>query len=84
VLSPALKDFDFETVYDFAQSLRIKFKKENVTALFLMDKEMHDDKSLSAMQEIFDELIEIERQRISDEIIRKIGVIYMDKTYVFR
>ncbi len=81
MLSPALKDFDFETVYNFAQSLRTKFKKEDVTALFLMEKQMYDDKSLSAMHEIFDGLIEIERQRIDDEIIRKIGVIYMNRTY---
>ncbi|OFV68005.1 MAG: Circadian clock protein KaiC, central region domain protein [Candidatus Syntrophoarchaeum caldarius] len=81
ILSPAINDFDFETVYDFTQSLRIKFKKEDVTALFLIDNEMHDGKSLSAIQEIFDGVIEIERQRVDDQIIRKIGVIHMDRTY---
>jgi len=81
IISPAINDFDFETVYGFAQSLRIKFKKENVTALFLVDKEMHDDRSLSAIQEIFDGVIEIERQRVDDQIIRKICVIHMDRTY---
>ena len=81
VLSPALKIFDFESVYTFTQSIRMKLRKEGVTALFLLDKEMHDEMSLSSMQDIFDGLIEIERQRVGDRIERKIGVIYMDRTY---
>ena len=81
VLSPALKVFDFETVYKFAQTIRAKFKKEGVTALFIIDRDMHESRTLSSLHRVFDGVIDIERERIGNKLSSKLGILSMSGTF---
>lgn len=79
MLSPAMKDFDFEVVYDFSQSLRAKFRKNDITGLFLVEKKMHDVESLSALHQIFDGVVDIvrfrdDKDKLTEKVVRKIAV----------
>ncbi|MEM2900027.1 MAG: RAD55 family ATPase, partial [Thermoplasmata archaeon] len=81
VLSPALKVFDFETVYKFAQTIRAKFKKDGVTALFIIDKDMHETRTLSSLHRVFDGVIDIERERIGNKLSSRLGILSMSGTF---
>lgn len=79
MLSPAMKDFDFEVVYDFSQSLRAKFRKNDITGLFLVEKKMHDAESLSALHQIFDGVVDIvrfrdDKDKLTEKVVRKVAV----------
>ncbi|MDY6965431.1 MAG: RAD55 family ATPase [Halobacteriota archaeon] len=79
MLSPAMKDFDFEVVYDFSQSMRAKFRKNDITGLFLIEKKMHDPESLSALHQIFDGIIDIvrfreDKDKLTEKVVRKLAV----------
>ena len=80
ILSQALELFEFENVYKFVETTRARFKKENCTALFLIDKETIDSKKLSALHQIFDGIINIEKVREGDNILAKIGISAMSGT----
>jgi len=75
ILSPAIKALGFDTIYGFAQSIRGKFKKYNITGLFLLDKGMHDQNIMTSLQSVFDGVFDIERERIGDAMISKIGIL---------
>jgi KaiC/GvpD/RAD55 family RecA-like ATPase len=75
ILSPAIKALGFDTIYGFAQSIRGKFKKYNITGLFLLDKGMHDQNVMTSLQSVFDGVFDIERERIGDSMISKIGIL---------
>ncbi len=81
VLSPALKVFDFETVYKFAQTIRAKFKKEGVTSLFVVDREMHDQRTLSSLHRVFDGVIDIERERVGNKLESRLGILAMSGAF---
>jgi len=74
VVSPALSAFNLPEVYLFAQVTKAKLERREATALFLVEKEMHDPATLSNIQQPFDGVIDIERVREGDRIVRKIGV----------
>src|SRR3989449_953217 len=80
VLSPALQVFEVGQVYAFAQSSKAKLTRHKVTALFLLEKEMHSPPTLSSLSQPFDGVIDIDRQREGDTITRKIGVLSMKDT----
>ena len=80
MLSPALGVFDTNQVYAFAQSSKRKFERFALTALFLLEKDMHTSSVLTTMHQPFDGVIEIERARKGDRIIRKIGVLSLKDT----
>jgi len=75
ILSPAIKALGFDTIYGFAQSIRGKFKKYNITGLFLLDKGMHDQNVMTSLQSVFDGVFDIERERVGDAMISKIGIL---------
>ncbi len=75
MLSPALGVFDVNQVYAFAQSSKRKFERFSITGLFLLEKDMHTSAALTTMHQPFDGVVEIERARKGDRIIRKIGVL---------
>jgi KaiC/GvpD/RAD55 family RecA-like ATPase len=80
LLSPATSVYEVGQVYAFAQSSKGKFVRFNFTALVLIEKEMHGPSDLSTLHQPFDGVIEIERVRIGDEIVRKIGVLHLKDT----
>ncbi|MGQ0796786.1 MAG: DUF7504 family protein, partial [Methanobacteriota archaeon] len=80
ILSPATSVFEVGQVYAFAQSSKGKFVRFNYTALYLLEKEMHGASQLSTLHQPFDGVVEIERGRTGDRIIRKIGVLHLKDT----
>ncbi|MCK4456956.1 MAG: lamin tail domain-containing protein, partial [Thermoplasmata archaeon] len=82
ILSPALNEYDIQKVYGFAQSTKAKLEKIGFTSLFLVEKEMHDGVTLSTLLQPFDGVIDIERTREGDRIVRKVGVLSMKNTKV--
>ncbi|MEK6838719.1 MAG: ATPase domain-containing protein, partial [Candidatus Thermoplasmatota archaeon] len=77
VLSRGLRIYDVDQVYAFAQSSKAKLSRHKVTAIFLLEKEMHDAATLSSVCQPFDGVIDIDRRREGDTIVRKIGGLSM-------
>ncbi|MCK4455433.1 MAG: tetratricopeptide repeat protein, partial [Thermoplasmata archaeon] len=82
ILSPALNEYDIQKVYGFAQNTKAKLEKIGFTSLFLVEKEMHDAVTLSTLLQPFDGVIDIERSREGDRIVRKVGALSMKDTRV--
>ncbi|HEY5538836.1 MAG TPA: ATPase domain-containing protein, partial [Thermoplasmata archaeon] len=80
ILSRALKIFDVDHVYAFAQSSKAKLARHKVTSLFLLEKEMHDRETLSSVSQPFDGVIDLDRGREGNAITRTIGVLSMKDT----
>ena len=80
VLSPALQVFEVGQVYAFAQSSRAKLARHDFTALFLLEKEMHTPATASSVSQPFDGVIDIDRSREGDTIVRKICVLSLLET----
>jgi KaiC/GvpD/RAD55 family RecA-like ATPase/photosystem II stability/assembly factor-like uncharacterized protein len=74
ILSPALNTYDLKEVISFAQLTKAKLERRDATSLFLIQKDMYDAATLSSIQQPFDGVIDIERVREGDRIVRKIGV----------
>jgi len=75
VLSPAIKALGFDNVYGFAQSIRGKFKKYNITGMFLLDKGMHDQNIVSSLHSVFDGVFDIEKERVGDCMVTRLGIL---------
>src|SRR5881296_2888435 len=80
LLSPATSSYEVTQVYAFAQSAKRKFDRHQFTSLVLLEKEMHSNPQLTTLYQPFDGVIEIERSRSGDRIIRKIGVLHLKDT----
>src|SRR2546422_462763 len=80
LLSPATSSYEVTQVYAFAQSAKRKFDRHQFTSLVLIEKEMHSGAQLTTLHQPFDGVIEIERARSGDRIVRKIGVLHLKDT----
>src|SRR3989442_6461699 len=80
ILSPGLQVFEVGQVYAFSKSTKAKLSRHKVTALFLLEKEMHDAATVSSVSQPFDGVIDIDRHREGDAIVRKIAVLSMKDT----
>ena len=80
ILSPALSVYDLPNVYGFAQSTKAKLERFGFTAEFVLEKEMHDERTLSSLHQPFDGVVDIERVREGDEIVRKVAVLSLKGT----
>ncbi len=80
ILSPATNVYEVTQVYAFAQSAKKKFDRARFTSLVLVEKDMHSAAELTTLHQPFDGVIEIERSRSGDRIVRKIGVLHMKDT----
>src|SRR5213594_4944056 len=80
ILSPATNVYEVTQVYAFAQSAKRKFDRHRFTSLVLIEKEMHSGAQLTTLHQPFDGVIEIERTRSGDRIVRKIGVLHLKDT----
>jgi len=80
ILSPALGMYDLPAVYGFAQSTKAKLARFDFTSLFALEKEMHDERTLSSLHQPFDGVVDIERTREGDALQRKIAILSLDGT----
>src|SRR3989442_500403 len=80
LLSPATSSYEVTQVYAFAQSAKRKFDRHQFTSLVLLEEEMHSGAQLTTLHQPFDGVIEIERTRSGDRIVRKIGVLHLKDT----
>ncbi len=80
LLSPATSTYEVTQVYAFAQSAKRKFDRHEFTSLVLLENEMHSGPQLTTLHQPFDGVIEIERTRSGDRIVRKIGVLHLKDT----
>ncbi len=80
ILTPALNSYDFEKVYNFTQKLIKKFKDNDVTTLFLMEKEPHEKLDLAKIRVLFDGVIDIENDGQEGKGNSKIRVLFMHDT----
>src|SRR5713101_1195906 len=80
LLSPATGSYEVTQVFAFAQSAKRKFDRHQFTSLVLLEKEMHSNSQLTTLHQPFDGVIEIERIRSGDRIVRKIGVLHLKDT----
>src|SRR5467141_1940257 len=77
MLSPATNAYELTQVYAFAQSAKKKFDRYRFTSLVLLEKDMHSAAQLTTLHQPFDGVIEIERTRTGDRILRKVGVLHL-------
>jgi len=83
ILSPAMKTFDFETVYGFGQSIRAKMTSGGVTSFFMVEKEMHHAQTLAAFQTLGNTVLDIEQVRTKGYITRSLAVLtHMGAPYI--
>lgn len=80
LLSPATNVYETTQVYAFAQSAKKKFDRFGFTSLVLLEKDMHSGSEITTLHQPFDGVIEIERTRSGDRIVRKIGVLHLKGT----
>ncbi len=80
VLSPALSAYDAPAVYGFAQSSKAKLERLGITSLFVVEKEMHDERTVSSIHQPFDGVVDIERIREGDKLVRKVAVLSLRGT----
>src|SRR5205807_2919680 len=80
LLSPAMNAYELTQVYAFAQSAKKKFDRFGFTSLVLLEKDMHSGSGITTLHQPFDGVIEIERTRSGDRIVRKIGVLHLKDT----
>src|SRR5205809_3193043 len=80
MLSPAMNAYEVTQVYAFAQSAKKKFDRHGFTSLVLLEKDMHSGPEVTTLLQPFDGVIEIERTRSGDRILRKIGVLHLKDT----
>jgi KaiC/GvpD/RAD55 family RecA-like ATPase len=80
LLSPFLKHFDFDSIYEFTQVLKARLKDEGFTSLFILELGMHDTQVVSSIQEIFDGVIDIKVETAGNEIHRSLVVMHMKDT----
>jgi tetratricopeptide (TPR) repeat protein/KaiC/GvpD/RAD55 family RecA-like ATPase len=82
ILSPALSTHPLSEIYKFAQSCKARFDQKGATALFIIEKEMHEPEKISSLQQPFDGVVDITREKVNDKIVRKIGVLSMKNSDV--
>src|SRR2546430_6563765 len=80
LLSPRTMPCEVPRWYRFAQTAKRKFDRPQFTSLILIEKEMHSGAQLTTLHQPFDGVIEIERTRSGDRIVRKIGVLHLKDT----
>ncbi len=79
-VSPAMDAHDLTQVYGFAQSAKKKFDRLGFTSLVLVEAETLSTAEITALQQPFDGVIEIERSGSGDQVLRKIRVLSLNET----
>ena len=78
LLSPFLKHFDFNSVYEFTQILNARLKEADFTSVFIVEADHATD--ISSIEEVFDGVIDIRVSVEGDMIKKSIGIVTMIDT----
>jgi KaiC/GvpD/RAD55 family RecA-like ATPase len=81
VLTPAITAQGFESANKFAEVVRAKLSKAGITALFTVDKQTHEAEQLATLQQVFDGVVDIEREKVGTKVERKLAVVTMKGTF---
>ena len=81
-LTPAIFAQGFDSSKKLAETLRVKFSRQSITSLFLIDKGTHDAQQSAALQQVFDGVVDIEHEKVGNLVVRKAAVISMRRTFV--
>ncbi|TLZ59793.1 MAG: hypothetical protein E6K13_09350 [Methanobacteriota archaeon] len=79
ILSPALLVADPATVVGFARAMRTILSRFEFTSLFVLEK-THDPSIVSTLHRAFDGVVDLERVREGNEIVRKISLLSLKGT----
>jgi KaiC/GvpD/RAD55 family RecA-like ATPase len=80
ILTPALSIFEYDQVFNFLQEIIGKFKEKDITAIFIIDKDAHDQMEIAKLRVLFDGVIDIESEEMEGKVTRKIRVLSMRGT----
>jgi KaiC/GvpD/RAD55 family RecA-like ATPase len=80
ILSPALSIFDFDQVYLFVKEMVEKFNENDITSMYVIEKESHDPMELAKLRALFDGVIDIDIKREDDKVNRKVRILFMHGT----
>jgi len=80
LLSPFLKHFEFNPVYDFIQVLNARLKESGYTSLYSLELGMHDTEIISSIQEVFDGIINVNVTTGGTAIQRTLVILHMKDT----
>jgi KaiC/GvpD/RAD55 family RecA-like ATPase len=76
-LTPALNKFSLDQVQNFLKGIIQKFKENDVTALFLIEKDSHEKKMITQLRTLFDGVIDIENEEVDGKNNSKIRILFM-------
>jgi KaiC/GvpD/RAD55 family RecA-like ATPase len=79
-LTSALNKFSLDQVQNFLKGIIQKFKENDVTALFLIEKDSHDNKTIAKLRTLFDGVIDIENEEVNGKTNSKIRILFMNGT----
>ncbi|UCF08607.1 MAG: hypothetical protein JSW28_02650, partial [Thermoplasmata archaeon] len=77
ILSQALNFFEYKRTYNFIQAMAARSRRNNLTTIFPMETQGSESKDLSAIQAIFDGVIDLKLERVGDRIYRRVGILSM-------
>ncbi len=80
ILTQALDNFKLPQVETFLKGVIQKFKDNDITALFLIDKDADNTKQLARLRALFDGVIDIENENIDGKVSSKIRILFMNGT----
>jgi len=80
IVSPAITMFGFERVYSFVQSVIANFKANDITALFVMDSEMHTTETIHLLHQAFDGVVDLRNSASEGREVCECGIISMRGT----
>jgi circadian clock protein KaiC len=80
IITPALKTYEFDQVQDFGKKLIEKLKKNNITSLFIIEKESHKKEEIAKLRTLFDGVIDIENEESDGKSNSKIRILFMHDT----
>jgi KaiC/GvpD/RAD55 family RecA-like ATPase len=76
-LTPALNKFSLNQVQNFLKGIIQKFKENDITALFLIEKDSHEKKMITQLRTLFDGVIDIENEEVDGKNNSKIRILFM-------
>jgi KaiC/GvpD/RAD55 family RecA-like ATPase len=79
IISPAIKIFDLDAGYSFLQNTVARLKENGITAVFFVDKDMHEPEELGTIGQCFDNIVDITTRRDEKRIVTEIAVLTMSR-----
>ena len=80
ILTPGMAKYNWEKVENFTKGIIQKFRDNDITAIFMIEKESHDLELLAKIRTLFDGVIDIENETINGKTSSKIRILFMHGT----